>query len=56
MAAEIIASGITKDWDMIETLGKIKHIQLPGGKWFSGPAMSLGMLYYQFQDYFASKR
>ena len=55
MAAEIIASGITKDWDMIETLGKIKHIQLPGGKWFSGPAMALGMLYYQFQDYFASK-
>ena len=56
MAAEIIASGITKDWDMIETLGKVKHIQLPGGKWFSGPAMALGMLYYQFQDYFANKR
>ena len=55
MAAEVIASGITQEWDMIHTLGSVKHMQLPGGKWFSGPAMALGMLYYQFQDYFANK-
>ncbi len=55
MAGKIIANAISNEWDMIETLSKIKHIQLPGGKWFSSPAMSLGMLYYRLQDFLASK-
>ena len=55
MAGKIIANAISNEWDMIDTLSKIKHIQLPGGKWFSSPAMSLGMLYYRLQDFLASK-
>ena len=55
MAGKIIANAISNEWDMIETLSKIKHIQLPGGKWFSSTAMSLGLLYYRLQDFIASK-
>ena len=55
MAAKIISSGILKEWDMIDTLSKVKHIQLPGGKWFSSPAMSIGMAYYRLKDFLASK-
>ena len=55
MAAKIISSGILKEWDMIDILSKVKHIQLPGGKWFSSPAMSIGMAYYRLKDFLASK-
>ena len=55
MAGKIIANAISNEWDMIETLSKINHIQLPGGKWFSSTAMSLGLLYYRLQDFIASK-
>ena len=55
MAGKIIANAISNEWDMIETLSKIKHIQLLGGKWFSSTAMSLGLLYYRLQDFIASK-
>ena len=55
MAAKIISSGILKEWNMIDTLSKVKHIQLPGGKWFSSPAMSIGMAYYRLKDFLASK-
>ncbi|SVA82278.1 uncharacterized protein METZ01_LOCUS135132, partial [marine metagenome] len=55
MAAKIIASAISNEWDMIDTLSRVKHIQLPGGKWFSGPAMSLGMLFYRLKDFLDSK-
>ena len=55
MAAKIIASSISNEWDMIDTLSRVRHIQLPGGKWFSGPAMSLGMLFYRLKDFLDSK-
>ncbi len=55
MAAKVIANAISNEWDMIDTLSRIKHIQLPGGKWFSSPAMSLGMAFYRLQDFWASK-
>ena len=55
MAAKVIANAISNEWDMIDTLSHIKHIQLPGGKWFSSPAMALGMVFYRLQDFWASK-
>ena len=55
MAAKVIANAISNEWDMIDTLSRIKHIQLPGGKWFSSPAMALGMVFYRLQDFWASK-
>jgi gamma-glutamylputrescine oxidase len=55
MAAKIIASAISNEWDMIDTLSRIRHIQLPSGRWFSSPAMSLGMLFYRLKDFLASK-
>lgn len=55
MAAKVIANAISNEWDMIDTLSRIKHIQLPGGKWFSSPAMALGMFFYRLQDFWASK-
>ena len=55
MAAKVIANAISNEWDMIDTLSRIKHIQLPGGKWFSSPAMALGMAFYRLKDLWASK-
>ena len=55
MAAEIVASAISKEWDMLDLLSQIKHIQLPGGKWFASPAMAMGMVYYRLQDFIANR-
>jgi len=54
-AAEIIASAISKEWDMLDLLSQVKHIQLPGGKWFASPAMAMGMAYYRLRDFLASR-
>ena len=55
MAAEIVASAISKEWDMLDLLSQVKHIQLPGGKWFASPAMAMGMVYYRLQDFIANR-
>jgi hypothetical protein len=55
MAAEIVASAISKEWDMLDLLSQVKHIQLPGGKWFASPAMAMGMVYYRLKDFIANR-
>lgn len=29
---------------------RMRHIKLPGGKWFANPALALGMLYYRLKE------
>jgi len=49
-AAEIISNGIVNEDKSLNILNRVPHVQLPGGKWFSSPAMAIGMMYYQFRD------
>ena len=49
-AAEIISNGIINEDKSLNILNRVPHVQLPGGKWFSSPAMAIGMMYYQFRD------
>ena len=54
MAAKVIADAVDGDDEILNLLSTVKHIQLPGGKWFSSPATAIGMMYYQFMDKIAN--
>ena len=54
MAAKVISEAIDGDTEILDLLSSVKHIQLPGGKWFSSPATAVGMMYYRFKDFLAN--
>ena len=54
MAAKVIADAVNGEDEILNLLSSVKHIQLPGGKWFSSPATAIGMMYYQLMDKIAN--
>ena len=54
MAAKVIADAVDGDDEILNLLSSVRHIQLPGGKWFSSPATAIGMMYYQLMDKIAN--
>ena len=54
MAAKVIADAVSGEDEILNLLSTVKHIQLPGGKWFSSPATAIGMMYYQLMDKIAN--
>ena len=50
IAGQILADAIGGDMERFDVFEKIRHWQLPGGKWFANPALALGMLYYRLKE------
>ena len=50
IAGQILADAICGDTERFDVFERIKHWNLPGGKWFANPAVALGMLYYRVKE------
>ena len=50
MAGQVLADAIGGDMERFDVFSRIRHLKLPGGKWFASPAMALRMLYYRLKD------
>jgi glycine/D-amino acid oxidase-like deaminating enzyme len=52
MAGKVLADAIGGDLERFDVFARIRHLRLPGGKWFANPALALGMLYYRMKELF----
>ena len=50
MAGRMLADAIAGDSERFDVFERVRHIKLPGGKWFANPALALGMLYFRFKE------
>ncbi|HUD96791.1 MAG TPA: FAD-binding oxidoreductase [Woeseiaceae bacterium] len=50
MAGKLLADAIGGDLEKFDVFQRIRHLKLPGGKWFANPALALGMLYYRMKE------
>ncbi len=50
IAGRILADVIAGDSARFDVFERVRHIKLPGGKWFANPALALGMLYYRLKE------
>jgi glycine/D-amino acid oxidase-like deaminating enzyme len=50
IAGRILAEAIAGDSARFDVFERIRHIKLPGGKWFANPALAIGMLYYRLKE------
>lgn len=50
LAGKIIADAIDGDLTRFDVFERIRHLRLPGGKWFANPALAMGMLYYRLKE------
>ena len=50
IAGRILADVIAGDSARFDVFERVRHIRLPGGKWFANPALALGMLYYRLKE------
>ncbi|MGH8222784.1 MAG: NAD(P)/FAD-dependent oxidoreductase, partial [Woeseiaceae bacterium] len=52
MAGKVLADAIGGDFERFDVFARIRHMRLPGGKWFANPALAAGMLYYRLKELF----
>lgn len=50
IAGQVLADAIGGDLERFDVFERIRHLRLPGGKWFANPALALGMLYYRLKE------
>ena len=50
VAGRVLAEAIAGDLERFDVFERIRHLRLPGGKWFANPALALGMMYYRIKD------
>lgn len=50
LAGKMLADIICGDSEQFDVFSKVRHIPLPGGKWFASPAIAMGMLYYRLKE------
>lgn len=50
LAGKLMADAIGGDLEKFDVFQRIRHVKLPGGKWFANPALALGMLYYRLKE------
>jgi glycine/D-amino acid oxidase-like deaminating enzyme len=50
IAGRILADVIAGDSSRFDVFERVKHLKLPGGKWFANPALALGMLYFRLKE------
>ncbi len=50
IAGRILADVISGDSERFDVFERVRHVKLPGGKWFANPALALGMLYFRLKE------
>ncbi len=50
IAGRILADVIAGDSERFDVFERVRHVKLPGGKWFANPALALGMLYFRLKE------
>jgi len=50
LAGKMLADAVAGDSEEFDVFSKVRHLRLPGGKWFANPALALGMLYYRLKE------
>ncbi|MGI9220312.1 MAG: NAD(P)/FAD-dependent oxidoreductase [Woeseiaceae bacterium] len=50
LAGKMLADVICGDSEQFDMFTKINHMSIPGGKWFAGPAVALGMSYFRLKE------
>ena len=50
LAGKMLADAICGDSERFDIFAQIKHMSIPGGKWFGGPAVALGMSYFRLKE------
>ncbi len=50
LAGKMLADIICGDSEQFDVFSKVRHVWLPGGKWFASPAVALGMAYYRLKE------
>ncbi|MDZ7643173.1 MAG: FAD-binding oxidoreductase [Woeseiaceae bacterium] len=50
IAGKVLAEAIGGDLARFDVFERVRHLKLPGGKWFANPALALGMLYFRLKE------
>lgn len=50
LAGKMLADAICGDAERFDVFARISHLSIPGGKWFGGPAVALGMSYFRLKE------
>jgi glycine/D-amino acid oxidase-like deaminating enzyme len=50
LAGKMLADVVAGDSEQFDVFSKVRHLWLPGGKWFANPALALGMMYYRLKE------
>ena len=47
LAGKMLADAVAGDSEQFDVFSRVRHLWLPGGKWFANPALALGMMSYR---------
>ena len=50
LAGKMLADAVAGDSEQFDVFSRVRHVSLPGGKWFANPALAFGMLYYRLKE------
>lgn len=50
LAGKMLADIVCGDAEQFDVFSQISHLSIPGGKWFAGPAVALGMSYFRLKE------
>lgn len=50
LAGQVLADAIGGDLERFDVFERVRHVRLPGGRWFANPLLALGMLYYRLKE------
>jgi len=53
IAGNVIADAIAGDTERFDVFDKVKHLRVPGGKWFANPVLALGMMWFRLKELLA---
>lgn len=53
IAGKMLADIVGGDSEQFDLFARVRHLAIPGGKWFASPAVALGMMYYRIKELLA---
>lgn len=50
LAGKMLADVVAGDSEQFDVFARVRHVKLPGGRWFANQALALGMMYHRIRD------
>lgn len=50
LGGKMLADVVCGDAEQFDVFSRVRHLSLPGGKWFANPAVALGMSYFRLKE------